>query len=137
MIRRKIVIEADMFYSDAYQGLKPSSIKVLQRFLQKRTWDNKDKKYNNDILVFTYSEAEALGISRSQFQRSLRELFETGFIEIYHQGGQFGQGKDFSRYRLIDTWRLYGTSNFPSLKKKKGVNTGGFDEYNALRIHHP
>lgn len=136
--KRKAVLDADMLYSEAFTSLGKTSIFVLLRFLQKRTWDPKDRRknktYHNSGLVFTYGEAALLGISPAQFKRSINEIIENGFLEIEHQGGQFGNGRDYSRYKLIDEWKRYGTKDFRLREKKRVVRySSGFKYYNEKR----
>jgi hypothetical protein len=133
MIKRLVVVYPDMFYSDPYQSLRPKTMLVLQRFLQKQRWDKKTRKNIDEDLIFTYTEAKALGISKKSFQRAIEELVMKGFIKIAYQGGKFGSGKDFSRYRLVNYWALSGTSLYQNPHKIKSVNTGGFDKFNAER----
>jgi len=137
-IKRKAVLEHDMLYSKAFTSLSKTSIYVLIRFLQKRTWESTDKKknktYHDKGLVFTHGEAELLGICEASFRRSIKELFQKGFISIAHQGGQFGNGRDYSRYDLIEDWKQYGTKDFKSRKKERVVcYSTGFKAYNERR----
>ncbi len=141
-LNRLVVIQPEMFQSPAFHDLSKSAIIVLMRFLQKRTWDEgkgrKKKKlknvtYRNEDLVFIGREAEWLGIKDSSFRRAIKELVEHGFITVVHQGGAYGPKKDYSRYRLIDTWRLWGTNSFPFPKKQPCHYTGSFDKHNQER----
>ncbi len=136
MIKRDVMVPHDYIYSDAFRSLTKTSTDVLIRFLQKRTWDKgkrgKKAKYHTDPLPFTYREARALGISESQFSRSIRELIEKGFLKVEHQGGQFGEGRDWSRYILIDDWKQYGTNDFVPRNKEKVVPfSAGLQKHNA------
>jgi len=135
-IGRKAVLDAELIYSDAFADLTKSSIRVLIRFLQKREFHNEGKGknkriiYHNDPIVFTYHEAKCYGISRSSFHKAIGELFEKGFIEIVHQGGSIGNGKDWSRYKLIEDWKKYGTPEFKKRTKTKSVQYS-----DALKIY--
>jgi hypothetical protein len=122
--------------------LTASSIKVLLRFLQKRTWDNLKKKrgkksptnYHSDWLTFTYGEALALGIKGSSFYRAICELIKYGFLEITHQGGGLGVGLDFNEYKLIEDYRQYGTPHFvPRDKPLAGPKSSGFTAHNIKK----
>jgi Mn-dependent DtxR family transcriptional regulator len=73
--------------------------------------------YVNKGLVFTYTEAESMGISKSHFLTILKKLIEVGFIDIEHQGG--GLARDFSRYAFSARWTEYGTKNFKLVEKKR------------------
>lgn len=130
-LKRKVILEADLFYSDAFRSLPKAAMLVLMRFYQKRRWDRKTKKHIIESLSFPYPEAAALGISESTFKRSIRELVEKGLMKITHQGGEFGGGKDYSRYDFSDQWRLYDTPDFPkNLKKSPRISNGVLEKYN-------
>lgn len=126
-IKRFIVIENDMFCSSAFKSLSAQGMWVLLRFLQKREWNRKGKKgkwegYRDLPLAFTYAEAEAFGISTSQFHSIIKRLVEVGFIDVDHQGGFYG--KDYSRFRLSARWRDYGTPEFRVRKKERVLQPG-------------
>jgi len=78
--------------------------------------------YDNSGLSFTYTEAEALGISTSAFYRTLTKLIKVGFIDIEHQGGPYG--RDYSRYKISERWQDYGTDKFVNVKKDRIVPLG-------------
>lgn len=127
-IKRKIFIEPDMFYSDAFKCLSASAIRTLLRFLQKRNWDKvkvKGKKqnvYRNESFIFPYAEARELGIGSTQFWKNIIKLVEIGFLEVEHQGGwyqKYEQEKDYSRYKLSERWRKYDTPEFIKVEKPK------------------
>ena len=123
-----------LYYSEAFQSLRTkTSVMVLLRVLQKTGWDSKDKTYRDKTISFSHAEALALGISRSAFMRSIRELVEKGFIVVEYQGGQVGNGRDYSRYRYCEDWRLFGTALFKPRTKTPCVYTGAFDKYNQKR----
>ena len=127
-LKRNIYVEWELLESEAFKKLNKSSIRVLLRFLQKRTWSKtgkgKKKKivYNNDKLVFTYAEASALGIKTNAFFEAIKRLVGVGFIDIEHQGGAYG--KDYSRYSLSNRWRSYGTPSFVKTEKKRSLRMG-------------
>lgn len=127
-LKRDIRLSYQMFDSEAFKSLSGTGIRVLLRFLQKRTWSTtgrgsrKKTTYNNEGLVFTYGEAQAHGISQSQFHTILKRLVELGFIDIEHQGGWVGQ--DYSRYALSERWRDYGTPRFKAVLKKRVLQPG-------------
>ena len=118
-LKRNIFIESEMLDSEVFKKLSGKAKNVLLRFLQKRTWNGKGKKkkYINSGLVFTYTEANELGISTSQFHTITKKLYENGFIDIDHQGG--GLARDYSRYSMSERWRDYGTVNFKLVTKKR------------------
>lgn len=124
LLKRDIYLEWELSDSEAFKILSGHAVRVLLRFLQKRTWKGKgkNKTYINTRLVFTYAEAEELGISSSSFHDIIKKLYETGFIDIEHQGG--GLAKDCSRYAVSDRWKNYGTLNFKPVTKKKVCRAG-------------
>jgi hypothetical protein len=139
-IKRAAFLEHDLLYSEAYNSLKPKTKDILIRFLQKREhfYEGKGKlkkrKYYDLKFVFTYQEAACFNISGSSFKIAIRELVKKGFLEIAYQGGTIGNGKDPSRYRLIDDWRYYGTDKFiPRIKEKAVQYSDGLDLYNEER----
>ena len=139
-IKNTAVISPDMIMSEAFRSLKKISTDVLIRLLQKRHYSKSGKgknakvTYDNDDLVFTYSEAACFKISRASFLRAIKELVAKGFLEIQYQGGSFGNGQDWSRYRLIDDWKLYGTPQFKPRTKASGVSFNDcLENYNEKR----
>jgi hypothetical protein len=129
-IKRKIIIEPDIFYSEAFKGLSATALWTLMRCLQKRTWKYADKRktkviYTNDGFIFPYAEAASLGIGTTQHWKNMKVLIEKGFLDVVHQGGwyqKYEKQKDFSIYKLSERWRLYGTKNFLPAKKDKVLN---------------
>jgi hypothetical protein len=127
-IRRNVYVEWKILESAAVKSLSATAIRVLLRFLQKRKWSRIKVKgkpkiiYETGDLVFTYTEAEALGISRSQFHSVVKKLCEVGFIDIEHQGG--GVARDYSRYALSTRWEKYGTDDFKPLAKRRVLQAG-------------
>jgi len=129
-----IMIYPALYYSDAFQSLNSlSTLKVLMRVLQKTGWDSKNKTYRDKTISFCHLEALSLGISRPTFMRCIKELVEKGFIIVEYQGGQVGNGRDYSRYRYIEDWRMYGTPLFKPRSKPKCAYSGAFDVYNHKR----
>lgn len=136
------VLEPELIYSEAFATLSSSAMRVLIRFLQKRSFPKSKKErkragkgfvFYDTPLIFTYLEAECLGFSKSTFSRAIKELYRVGFIAIEHQGGSIGTGRDWSQYRLINDWKYYGTEKFeprekeaPPLRTSKTIR-----EYNA------
>ena len=123
-LNRKVWIEPDMMESGPFRSLSKTQLLVLLRFRQKITWSGGGKRrvYECDNLVFTYAEAEYLGISRSTFHRSIKALVEKGFIDIEHQGGAYG--RDYSRYALSNRWKKYGTEGFEKVSKNRVLQQG-------------
>lgn len=127
-LKRNIYVEWELLESEAFRKLNKSSIRVLLRFLQKRTWSKTGKgkrakiEYNNSKLVFTYAEASALGIKTNAFYEAIKRLVEVGFIDIEHQGGAYG--RDYSRYSISNRWISYDTSLFIEKKKERSLHMG-------------
>lgn len=123
-LRRNVFLEWELLDSEVFSNLSGNAMRVLIRFLQKRQWigKGKQKTYINTGLVFTYAEAEELGISISSFHDTVKKLYETGFIDIEHQGG--GLAKDCSRYAVSNRWKYYGTPNFKPVTKRKICRAG-------------
>lgn len=127
-IKRKIMIDPDMFYSEAFKGLSASALKTLMRCLQKRKWDKvkihrkKQNVYRNDDFIFPYREAAFLGIGTTQHWTNIKKLIEVGFIDLVCQGGWYQKNereKDYSVYKLSERWKKYGTPDFQEIKKSK------------------
>lgn len=124
-LKRNVWVPYEMLDSVAFKELSAKGIQVLLRFMQKRTWNKRPRKgveYCNTGLVFTYEEAQYLGISKSRFNELIRQLVELGFIEVEHQGGAYG--RDFSRYAYSERWNAYGTDHFKEIVKRRIVLPG-------------
>ena len=121
ILKRDVLIDWQLLDSAAFKSLSANAIRALIRFFQKRTWKGKGKRkvFYDTGLVFTYAEAEELGISISSFHDIIKKLYEIGFIEIEHQGG--GLAKDFSRYAISKRWKDYGTNYFNPVTKKESL----------------
>ena len=88
---------------------------------------------NNGQLKLSYSEAEAMGISRRQFAKVIKSLADTGFIDRFKRGGNL-EG-DYSLYGLSDRWELFGTHQFIENTIAKDTREGrGWTKFNALKI---
>ena len=107
----------ELLESEAYRELTGTQINVLNIFYLKRQLlnsktarrlkirlDSADMVRNNGQIIFTYKEAENLGIKRATFTRSIDKLFLVGFIDIAEQGDNSP-----SKYAISDRWRKYGT----------------------------
>jgi hypothetical protein len=122
-LRRDAFISWAILESEAFRSLSATGIRVLLRFLQKRTWTKARRKgqkpdYNNGGLAFTYAEAtEHMGISSSQFNTVINKLIEVGFIDKEHQGGI--HKNDYNRYALSERWKGYGNDDFKEVEKKR------------------
>ena len=119
-LRRKAWIEPDMMISEAFRTLPLTAMWVLLRFTQKVKWfdsriaGQKQRVYEYNGLTFTYAEANHYGLSNATFYRAIRTLVGRGFIDVEHRGGTFGHGeiKDYSRFKMSNRWRKWGTDKF-------------------------
>lgn len=137
-------IRSDLIESKAWLSLqKPSSFKVLLRFLQKtrvenRNMNHKRKKFvpirdsdgdikieNNGKIEFCYSEAKnRLGLAPATFAAALDELIEKGFIDIAQSGYGFRRIKTL--FSISKRWKAYGTDEFIIAERPKRPINGGF-----------
>lgn len=120
-------IEADMITSEAFNSLSSAGVRVLIRFLQKRTWSQKRGQpkpiYDNHGLSFTYDEAlKVLGIPTSTFHITIKKLVAVGFLDVPYIGG--AHKHDYSRYNLSDRWKAYGTTAFEFVEKERVLQQG-------------
>jgi hypothetical protein len=120
-LHRDTLISWEILESEAFKSLSAKGIRVLIRFLQKRTWSKarRTKKliFDDRRLSFTYAEAAIMGISTSQFCTVLKKLIAIGFIDIEHQGGI--HKNDFSLFAISERWRSFGTNDFVEVKKPR------------------
>ena len=129
-IKNKILIEPEMFYSNAFKSLSKSQILTLMRCLQKRRWvktkvkgGRKQNVYINDGFIFPYAEAKGLGIAgTTQHWKNINKLIEVGFLEMVHQGGWYQRNektRDYSVFKNSDRWKQYGKPEFKMVEKPK------------------
>lgn len=127
-IKRDILIDDEVFYSEAFNSLSASAMRTFMRCLQKRSWKKervngkKQIVYTNPDFIFPYAEAAFLGIGTTQHWKNMKHLIEVGFIDLVYQGGWYQRHereKDYSRYRLSDRWKKYGTPQFEHKEKEK------------------
>jgi hypothetical protein len=77
-----------------------------------------------DSFIFPYAEAAFLGIGTTQYWKNIRQLIELGFLDLEYQGGWYqkhDREKDYSRYKLSERWRKYGSNEFVKVEKKKAL----------------
>ena len=130
--KSQVRLEADILYSAAFKKIIRSSgltLAVLLRCFQKRKWDElksgRKKKvvYRDEAFIFPYSEMlELWGIKTTTAWKIIKRLVEVGFLDIEHQGGWYQKHereKDFSRYKLSERWRKYGTPEFKKVEKER------------------
>ena len=121
----KIYLPRDMVQSPAFRNLTRTEMLCLLDFYSKRKMGKtgrcaaddrgiSGKKWiieNNGEIQFPYSEAEALGYSRTQFRNAIDGMQLKGFLDITHQGQggrkpAKGQG-DATKYLIDDRWREF------------------------------
>lgn len=129
----------DLIESDAFLGLSgKAALLVLIRFHQKayRKFAKVRKNIkrmtitNNGEIIFPYSEAEELGVSRKNFSRVIRELVvDKGFIEIAEPGNWYE--KQQTKFAISERWKHYGTSRYQTVKLDRILPKGlGFQPGN-------
>lgn len=129
-IRTQVRLDADIIYSRAFREIMSSgsAITTLMRCYQKRKWDDskgrkKKPVYLNEPFIFPYKEMKALwGIGTTQNWKNMKKLVEVGFLDVEYQGGWYQKNeraKDFSRYKLSERWRKYGTPEFEKIEKER------------------
>ncbi len=129
-IKSQVRLDADILYSKAYKKIMSSgsAITALMRCYQKRKWDvSKGRKkkpvYSDESFIFPYTEMKDLwGIKTTQHWKNLNKLIEVGFLDLDYQGGWYQKNeriKDFSRYKLSERWRKYGTPEFKKIEKER------------------
>ena len=129
-IKSQVRLDADIIYSKAFKEIMSSgsAITTLMRCYQKRKWDDsrgrkKKPAYLNEPFIFPYNEMKDLwGIRTTQHWKNMNRLIEVGFLDLEHQGGWYQKNertKDFSRYKLSERWRKYGTPEFKKVEKER------------------
>lgn len=143
-IKSQVRLDADIFYSRAYKEIMSSgsAITTLMRCYQKRKWDDskgrkKKPVYLNEPFIFPYAEMRGLWkIKTTQHWKNLNKLIEVGFLDLDYQGGWYQKNervKDFSRYKLSERWRKYGTPEFKKVEKEKVLPESSHIQANIAR----
>jgi len=126
-----VYLEAEFLDSAAFKELGKWEWKVYLRFLQKRIISkaNKTKNraaertiVNNGEIIFTYGEAEKMGIPRREFRNSLDGLSRLGLIDINKQGSG-GRKRDATTYFISERWKRWGKPDFQQSPKPRQRNT--------------
>jgi DNA-binding MarR family transcriptional regulator len=131
--RPGVYLIPELLSSLAFSELNTTELHVLLRFYQKRQFAGKKRGQrrrspevlNNGEIVFTYSEAEEMGVSASAFTRALDRLVAKGFIDIAHSGE--GMYRSVSYYGISERWTRYGEDNFEGSVRKKRSRWVGFN----------
>ena len=111
--------------SSVFRSLHGTALLVLMDFHSKKCMTKKRRGKpvltNNGELVYTYSEAQKRGISKSTFMRALDTLIGRGFIDVTLTGA--GRYRCESRYALSNRWRHWKTDKFiPAQRNPHGRN---------------
>jgi len=131
---RSVLIEPDVFASQAFRKLTGNEIRVLLRFMQKREWDKKKQKgirkfkdYNNSGLTFPWAEARArLGISDATFNRAIKKLIAVGFLDIERRGNKLTN--EPTVYSLSSRWIIYDKPYYKPVEYEK-IDVPAFRRY--------
>ena len=92
-LKGNVTLGHELMASDAFTELSAHQIRVLLRFLQKRTWTvfgkgrKKEVVFDNSGLVFTYHEAEILGIKKALSTKRSKNLFKWDFLMLSTKEG--------------------------------------------------
>ena len=124
-LNRDAFISREMIENEAFRQLRGSTLLTLIRFLQKRPFERSHRRkivYLDDPIAFTQAEAKYLGIGKTQHTENIRKLINFGFIDLDHQGGAYA--RDYSRYKMSERWRTYGTENFLAIAKRRSCKKG-------------
>ena len=116
----RIQLEREVIFSPALRDLNtPNAVRVYIDFLSRRRFEKtkssrkskaKWKFVNNGEIVYTYAEAEELGMSNSAFNRAIDSLIDHGFIDIEESG--VGMFKYTTKYWISERWKQCGTEAF-------------------------
>lgn len=136
-----VVVDKEIILSEAYLSLSGKAPQIYLIFLGKRRIGKiavGRKKVpvvlNNGEIIFTYQEAEKLGISRQAFARALDQLIECGFIDIAHTG--VGLYKSATFYSISERWKRFGTPDFEYKERKKRRQNFGFQKDHPVYRKH-
>ncbi len=119
--RWAIRIEFELLHSLAYTSVTYGpAVKVLNWFFEKRSISVDKRKrgpkryqVRDDVILFTYEEAAARGLTAKQFTRAIRELHAVGFIDVLHLGS--GLRGNPNKYRLSERWHGFATDAFENV----------------------
>ena len=122
-----IFFDREVIFSPAWRDLNTANaLRVYVDFLSRRRFQkpkgrSKAKRkwmfVNNGEIIYTYTEAEELGMSQSTFNRAIDSLIDHGFIDIEESG--VGMYKCATKYWISDRWRQWGTPHFEKRARPK------------------
>lgn len=137
------MLEPALIESDAFMDLSgKAAITCLIRFHQKaykKKKDGRKKGYknlvitNNGEIIFTYGEAQELGIkSTATFYKVVRELVEDkGFIDMSVSGNWYH--KEPNKFAISERWKRYGTPQYERIEIPRQLPKGiGFKKQKSL-----
>lgn len=135
--KSRAFIPPEVLASPAYLTIKSAKTHiVLVRFWQKAYQKQTQKRKggtkslvitNNGEIIFTYSEALALGISAATFYKALKDLLARGFINIAETGNWYEKQPT----KFFISWRFlkYGQPDFEKVNWERGLPAGlGFQK---------
>lgn len=117
----------ELFVSDAYLDLKPTSRMVLHLLcleLDANSKAKRQKKYtptypNKSDIKLPYTEImDRLGVQRKAVWVAFKELLEHGFISVVHHGG--GSKNDPNIYAIVDLWKAWQAGDIVEEVRKSG-----------------
>ena len=122
-------IDRNLPHSPAWESLNGTAKDVLLHFyLKRRMEDIRTRRKrdweitNNGELEYSYKEAEANGISRPTFARTIGQLVDHGFLDITRLGSLPNHA---TWYSLSYRWLQYGTPQFVSaIRPRRPVPAG-------------
>ncbi len=111
------LIESEAFLNLSGKAAMLCLIRFHQKAYKKRTTKKKrGLKHlvvtNNGEIIFTYGEAQELGIKSTQtFYRVIRELVrDKGFIDVAEPGNWYM--KQPTKFAISERWKRYGTKDY-------------------------
>ena len=125
-------LERDLINSPAFRCLTKTAMIVyldfcLRKQIHKKSKHGKVEILNNGELVYTYAEAERVGISKPAFQRAIDQLIERGLIYLASTGA--GLYRSANLYGISEQWKNWGTASFrakPRPRRKSQYPNAGF-----------
>ncbi len=134
-----IVVDRELIECSAFWDLRAKAVRVLVRFFgkRKRTKMTLGRRQdwvttNDGAIVFTYAEAQGLGINPNAFRDILDDLVGHGFIRIARIGGRLHGG--VTLYGISDNWRDWRPGIDPPWEKRKRDSRRlGFEQEDVRR----
>ena len=123
----RIQLEREVIFSPAWRDLNSANtVRVYIDFLSRRRYV-KPKSHrkakanwtfvNNGEIIYTYTEAEELGMSQNTLNRAIDSLIDHGFIDIEESG--VGMFKYTTKYWISERWKQWGTEAFVERSRPK------------------